>query len=117
METIRVLLIDDEEEFTSALAERLNMRGIPTLTASNGEQALQMIEACPPQVVLLDMLMPGLGGKEILTRIRSNHPDIVVFFLTGQAAVDLGPEGVEYLIKPVGIDELILKIRSITRKG
>lgn len=115
MEQIRVLLVDDEEEFTSALAERLNMRGIPTLTSSGGEEALKMIETCPPHVVLLDMMMPGLGGKEILARIRLNHPDISVIFLTGQGAIEFDPESNDYLIKPVNIDELIRKIRSISK--
>ncbi len=76
-----------------------------------------MIEACPPQVVLLDIMMPGLGGKEILARIRSSHPDISVIFLTGQGAVEFDPECKDYLIKPVNIDELVRKIRSISSKN
>ncbi len=116
MEQIRVLLVDDEEEFTSALAERLNMRGIHTLTSSGGEEALKMIEACPPNVVLLDMMMPGLGGKEIQARIKLNHPDISVIFLTGHGGTEFGPECNDYLIKPVKIDELIRKIQSISKK-
>jgi DNA-binding response OmpR family regulator len=115
MEKITVLLVDDEDEFTSALAERLNMRGIPTLTSSDGEQALKMIEACPPQVVLLDLMMPGLGGNEIQARIRLNHPDISVIFLTGHGAIGFGPDSKDYLIKPVNIDELIRKIRSVSK--
>ena len=117
MEQIRVLLVDDEEEFTSALAERLNMRGIHTLTASRGEEALRMLESdSPPQVVLLDIMMPGLGGKEVFDRIRLKHPDISVIFLSGQGAPEIGPECGDCLIKPVKIDELIRKIRSICAK-
>lgn len=116
MEQIRVLLVDDEEEFTSALAERLNMRGIHTLTSSGGEEALKMIEASPPNVVLLDMMMPGLGGKEIQARIKLNHPDISVIFLTGHGAIEFDPECNDYLIKPVNINELIQKIQSISKK-
>ncbi len=84
MQEIRVLLVDDEEEFASALAERLNMRGIRTLTAFRGEDALRMLESDPPQVVLLDIMMPGMGGKEIFERIRLEHPGISVIFLSGQ---------------------------------
>lgn len=116
MEQIRVLLVDDEEEFTSALAERLNIRGIATWTASGGEEALQMIEACHPHVVLLDMMMPGLGGKEIQARIRLNHPDISVIFLTGHGVTTFALECNDYLIKPVNIDEVIRKIHSISNK-
>lgn len=116
MEEIRVLLVDDEEEFASALAERLNMRRIHTLTASRGEEALRMLETDPPHVVLLDIMMPGLGGKEIFDRIRLRHPDISVIFLSGQGAPEIGPECADFMIKPVKIDELIQKIRSVYEK-
>jgi DNA-binding response OmpR family regulator len=116
MEEIKVLLVDDEEEFTSALAERLNMRGIRTLTSAGGEEALRMMESDPPHVVLLDVMMPGLGGKEIFDRIRLKHPDISVIFLSGQGMPEIGQECEDYLIKPVNIDELIRKIRSVSAK-
>ena len=74
-----------------------------------------MIATCPPHVVLLDMMMPGLGGKETLARIRLNHPEISVIFLTGHGGIELGPECNDYLIKPVNIEELIRKIRSISK--
>ncbi|MFZ2446147.1 MAG: response regulator [Syntrophobacteraceae bacterium] len=116
MKELKVLLVDDEEEFTSALAERFGLRGIRASTASSGEEALKMIEADPPHVVVLDMMMPGIGGIEILARIRSAYPKIGVIFLTGQlhTAADptLGPAYCEYLVKPVNIEELIVKIRS-----
>ena len=117
MEGFRVLLVDDEEEFSSTLAERLNMRGFSTLISSGGEEALGMIDACQPQVVLLDMMMPGLGGKDVLAEIKRKHPDILVIFLTGLSHGEPGPERVDYLIKPVNIDELIQKIRSISARG
>ena len=118
MQEIRVLLVDDEEEFTSALAERLNMRGISTTTTSVGEEALQMIETDPPQVVLLDLMMPGLGGKEIFDRIRLKHPDISVIFLTGLGTEEIGPAACEdCFVKPVNINDLIQKIRSVSIKG
>jgi DNA-binding response OmpR family regulator len=121
MEDIRVLLIDDEEEFTSALAERLSLRGIHASTSCRGEEALQMIQSDPPHVVVLDMKMPGLSGKEILARIRSEHPKLGVVLLTGQspAGAELSgcdPEINDYLMKPVNIDELIMKIRSAVQR-
>lgn len=118
MEDIRVLLIDDEEEFASALAERLNLRGIHASTSCRGEEALTMIQSDPPQVVLLDMKLPGLSGKEILARIRSDYPGIIAILLTGQSISEVeisgepGPVSCEYLTKPVNIDELVMKIRS-----
>ncbi len=113
---LKVLLVDDEVEFTSALAERLSLRGINASTANNGEEALKMIEADPPHVVVLDMLMPGIGGIEIHSRIRSAHPKIGVIFLTGQLTAGTklpgAVAGSDYLVKPVNIEELVVKIRS-----
>ncbi len=118
MDKIRVLLIDDEEEFTSALAERLSLRGIAASTSSSGEEALKMIESSPPpDVIILDLMMPGLSGVEILTRIKKKMPDVRVIFLTGHGSPEIG-EGqmnmgsCEYLIKPVKIEDLIERIRS-----
>jgi DNA-binding response OmpR family regulator len=114
---IRVLLIDDEEEFASALAERLSLRGMRTSTCNRGEEGLKMIETDPPQVVILDMNMPGLSGMDVLARIRTDHPEIRVILLTGQSPREVekaasGAGACDYLTKPVNIGELIVKIRS-----
>ncbi len=116
MGRIKVLLVDDEEEFCSALAERLNLRGIPTASCSCGEEALKALETDSQVVVLLDMMMPGIGGKEIFARIKLNHPDTPVIFLTGHCLPETGPECVDHLVKPVNITDLIRKIRSVSDK-
>ncbi|MCE5333572.1 MAG: response regulator [Desulfobacteraceae bacterium] len=120
MEQIRVLIVDDEEEFASALAERMNLRGIHTEVSCRGEEALSRIDAHPPDVVLLDLMMPGLGGMEIMKRIRAKHPGIAIIFQTGHSIPDiLGMEPAsglcDYLIKPAGIDEIIAKVRLCVR--
>jgi DNA-binding NtrC family response regulator len=122
MEEPKVLLIDDEVEFASALAERLNLRGIPTSCSSNGEDALKMMEVDRPAVVVLDVMMPGLSGMEILARIRSVYPRIGVILLTGHSSPEmsgslLGLGPCEFLMKPVNIDELIGKIRATAGSG
>ena len=111
MEKMRVLLVDDEMEFVSALAERLNLRGFDAQTANSGEEALQKIAASPPQVVLLDMLMPGMSGQETLKRIKKDYPDVKVILLTGRGSWD-GIQGVregayDCLMKPIQIEELM----------
>jgi DNA-binding NtrC family response regulator len=111
MEKMRVLLVDDEVEFVSALAERLNLRGFDADTATSGEEALQKIAASPPQVVLLDMLMPGIGGLETLKRIKRDHPEVKVILLTGRGSWD-GIQGeregaYDCLMKPIQIEELM----------
>ena len=111
MEKMRVLLVDDEIEFVSALAERLNLRGFDAETATSGEEALQKIAASPPQVVLLDMLMPGMSGLEVLKHVKRDHPEVKVILLTGRGSWD-GITGVregayDCLMKPIQIEELM----------
>ncbi len=116
MERYRVLLVDDEVEFVTTLAERLALRGIDARTAFNGEEALRIMEADPPQVLVLDLMMPGLGGMEVLQYVRSNYPQVQVILLTGQGSTRAGIEGMrlgafDYLMKPLTIEELMEKIR------
>ena len=108
---MRVLLVDDETEFVSALAERLNLRGFEALTATSGVEALRKIDISPPDVVLLDVLMPGLSGLEVLKQIKRDHPQGQVILLTGRGSWD-GIQGVregayDCLMKPIQIEELM----------
>lgn len=121
MKNARLLLVDDEKDFALTLAERLNLRGITTRTAFDGEEALREIEADPPDVVLLDMLMPGISGLDALRRIASHYPRVKVILLTGQGSTRSGIEGMrlgayDYLMKPIRIEELIEKIRNASRE-
>lgn len=120
MEKWKVLLVDDEEDFASTLAERLCLRGIEASTASNGATAISMIEADPPQVVLLDVKMPGMGGMEVLERLRASHPGLQVILLTGLGNTSDNIEGLrlgafDCLMKPINIDELIERVGSAIR--
>jgi DNA-binding NtrC family response regulator len=108
---MRVLLVDDEVEFVSALAERLNLRGFEAQTANSGVEALRKIDASPPDVVLLDVLMPGLSGVEVLKQIKRDHPQVQVILLTGRGSWD-GIQGIregayDCLMKPIQIEELM----------
>jgi two-component system OmpR family response regulator len=117
MDTWKVLLVDDEVEFVTTLAERLELRGIDASLATDGAEALKRIEADRPQVVVLDVLMPGLGGLAVLDRIKKMDPEIKVILLTGRGSDEASdqkiPQGAfDYLIKPVNIDELIERMRQ-----
>jgi DNA-binding response OmpR family regulator len=117
MKNLKILLVDDEEEFVTTLAERLELRGLQARAALNGEVALQMIEADTPEIVILDVLMPGLGGLEVLRRIKAQHPKVPVILLTGRGSEKEGIKGMElgafdYLMKPLNIDELIKKMQE-----
>jgi len=117
MENLKILLVDDEEEFVTTLAERLELRGLQARVALNGEAALQMIEADTPQIVILDVMMPGIGGFEVLRRIKAQHPQIPVILLTGRGSEKEGVKGMQlgafdYLMKPLNIEELIKKMQE-----
>jgi two-component system OmpR family response regulator len=120
MDKWKVLLVDDEEEFVTTLAERLELRGIQVKTATSGEEALPLIEADPPQVVVLDVLMPGLGGLEVLRLIKVGNPQLPVILLTGRGSTREGIEGMrlgafDYLMKPLKLDELIVKMQEAVK--
>jgi len=107
----KVLLVDDEKEFVQTLSERLKTRNLESSIAYDGEQALSMIERELPDVIVLDLLMPGIDGIETLRRVKQSHPEVEVIILTGHgsdreqsAAEDLG--AFAYLRKPVNVNEL-----------
>ncbi len=117
MEKLKVLLVDDEEDFVSTLSERLQLRNITTLVATDGEEALQIIDTDKPPVVVLDVLMPGMGGLDVLRQIKKSYPHIQVIILTGRGSTKEGIKGMrlgafDYLMKPVKIEMLMQKMNE-----
>jgi two-component system OmpR family response regulator len=119
MKKLAVLLVDDKEEFVLALSERLKLHGMEVDLATKGEDALAMLQEKRPDVVVLDVMMPGMGGLEILRRIKKAHPDVQVILLTGHGSTKDGIEGMrlgalDYLMKPANTEELIAKMEACT---
>ena len=117
MDRMKILLVDDEQEFVTTLAERLELRNMNVSIATDGEAALGFVENDPPQVVVLDVMMPGLSGLEVLEKIKAMDSKIQVILLTGHGATKDGIRGMQlgafdYLIKPIDIDELIEKLNE-----
>ena len=113
----RVLLVDDEVDFLTSLGQRLVLRGLPTLTAANGPDALSILDEHPVDVVVLDVRMPGMDGIETLRRIKEGHPRVEVVMLTGHADLQSAIDGMrfgffDYLTKPVQLPLLIEKIED-----
>lgn len=122
MENWKVLLVDDEKEFVSTLAERLRLRGIQADDTGSGEEALRLIADATPQVVVLDLMMPGMSGLEVLRRVKSRYPQIEVILLSGIGSNKEAVEGMklgafDFLMKPLQIEELIEKIRAAIEKA
>ena len=120
MDPIKILLVDDEREFVTTLAERLELRDMNISIAMDGETALGIVENDRPQVVVLDVMMPGLSGLEVLEKIKAMDSKIQVILLTGHGATKDGIRGMklgafDYLIKPIDIDELIEKLNQAVK--
>ena len=117
MDPLRVLIVDDEAELVSALEERLNLRGFQASGVTTGAEALSLLAELPFDVVVLDLKMPGLGGLEVIRRIKDEHPDLHVILLTGWGSEEDARKGQElgaydYLMKPVKIDDLVRVLLS-----
>ena len=118
----RVLLVDDEREFAQTLSERLQMRDVGSAVAYDGESALKLVRDDEPDVMILDLKMPGIDGIEVLRRVKKTNPHIEVIILTGHGSdedcktcMELG--AFAYLQKPVDIDALSETLRKANEKA
>ena len=107
----KVLLVDDEREFVQTLSERLELRDMGSAVVYDGESALSMVNEDDPEVMIIDLKMPGIDGMEILRQVKQTRPEIEVIVLTGHGSegdrvkcMELG--AFAYMQKPVDIDEL-----------
>lgn len=117
----KVLLVDDEREFVQTLSERLLMRDMGSAVAYDGESALRLVAEDEPEVMILDLKMPGIDGIEVLTRVKKTRPDIEVIILTGhgseadrETCMKLG--AFAYLQKPVDIEVLSETIKKANER-
>jgi two-component system response regulator CpxR len=117
----KILLVDDEREFVQTLSERLLMRDMGSAVAYDGESALEVAREDEPDVMILDLKMPGIDGIEVLRRIKATQPEIEVIILTGHGSeadkelcMQLG--AFAYLQKPVDVEELSATIKRANAK-
>ncbi len=117
----KVLLVDDEREFVQTLSERLLMRDMGSAVAYDGESALNMIAEDEPEVMILDLKMPGIDGIEVLRRVKESRSEIEVIILTGhgseadrETCMKLG--AFAYLQKPVDIEVLSETLKRANEK-
>ncbi len=120
----KVLLVDDEREFIETLSERLQIREMGSAVTYDGQSALDLVQDDEPEVIIIDLKMPGIDGLEVLKKVKKSRPEIEVVVLTGHGSqtdkdicMELG--AFAYLQKPVDIDELseILKKAHAKTRG
>jgi CheY-like chemotaxis protein len=117
----RILVVDDLEDNISLLEEILAEEGYEIDSAKNGQSALAKVEASPPDLVLMDAMMPGMDGYEVTRRIRENPslPFIPILMITANENADV-PQGLElgandFIRKPIDFDELMARIKASLR--
>ena len=117
----RFLLVDDEKEFVQTLSDRLQTRDLDSVIAYDGEEALSYIEKDEPDVMVLDLKMPGVNGMDVLRKVKKERPHVEVIILTGHGsekdkatALELG--AFAYLEKPVDIEVLSKTMKEAYNK-
>ena len=121
---MRVLVVDNEIEFASILAERLRSRKIEAESVFSGEDTMPAVSRFQPDVIVLDLDMPSMTGLEVLSQVKSTDPSIEVILLTGHGSFDVGIKSMQlgafdYIFKPVDLSSLIDRITDAydRRKG
>ena len=117
-----ILLVDDEQEFVTTLAQRLELRGAIPLVAQDGENALSILEKRPVDLVVLDMLLPGISGLDVLQRIRKKYVDLPVVIVTGNTGTKEGIEAMKSgasacLPKPLDFQDFLDAIGAFFKQG
>jgi two-component system, OmpR family, phosphate regulon sensor histidine kinase PhoR len=121
IEAIRVLVVDDELDIREGSERILSRIGFHLSTAARGDEALQIFERARPDIVLLDLKMPGLDGMEVLQRLRELDPSILVIVITGYATVETAIEAMkqgayDFIPKPFEPDQLRIVVNRAADK-
>lgn len=118
---VKVLVVEDEASIRKFIAINLERSGFDVLEADNGEKALDMAAAYKPGVMVLDIMLPGIDGFQVCTRLRAEMPELIVIMLTARGqdvdkitGLELGAD--DYMVKPFNPRELTARIRAILRR-
>ena len=120
--TASILLVDDDSAFRHVMAGELRRLGHEVTTASSGEEAVARVEQLAPEIVLLDLRLPGMDGLEALNAIRARNASVEVIMLTGHGSIDTAIESIrmgafDYVTKPCPLDEIQIRVqRAIERR-
>ncbi len=116
-----ILVVEDDDDLRPTLARRLEEAGYAVATAPSGPAALRAVEAEVPDLVVLDVMLPGLDGIEVCRRLRAQHPLLYILMLTARAdeldrVVGLEVGADDYVTKPFSVQEVVARIRAALRR-
>lgn len=119
---VRVLVVDDEVNIAELLAMALRYEGWDVQVAHTGGDAVAAARGARPDAVVLDMMLPDVGGLEVMRRMRADTPDVPVLFLTARDAVEdrvagLTAGGDDYVTKPFSLEEVVARLRGLMRRA
>lgn len=115
---MKLLIVDDEVDALTGMELYFSAKGHEVLTARGGYEALALVKACKPQVMLLDLKMKGLSGFEIMEQVRQLQPDLATIVVTGMSQDDLEEEcrrrgAVKVLHKPIKLEDLEATLQNL----
>ena len=121
MTTALILIVEDDDDLRPTLARRLREAGYAVETAASGPDALVAVQADVPDLVVLDVMLPGLDGIEVCRRLRADHPLLYILMLTARAdeldrVVGLEVGADDYVTKPFSVQEVVARIRAALRR-
>ncbi len=121
MATERVLIVDDEKNIVSSLKDILNDEGYEVSVAEDGLGALKMIQSDPPDLVLLDIWLPGMDGIEVLKTVKTYHPEIEVLIMSGHGTIDTAVQATklgafDFIEKPFSLDQLTESVENVFKE-
>jgi two-component system response regulator MprA len=116
-----VLIVDDDQKLLKMLQRTLSYEGFQVFSASDGQAALAQVNACRPEIIILDWMMPRLDGLAVVQRLRAANNQAFVLMLTARDAVENRVEGLEsgaddYLVKPFAPTELVARLHALQRR-
>ncbi|HEY9775210.1 MAG TPA: response regulator transcription factor [Planktothrix sp.] len=118
----KILIVDDEADIANSIQYVLNQEGFTTLLAHDGSKAMQLIEGDKPDLIILDLMMPGLDGYEVCRRVRSFDRKTPILMLTARTSeidtvvgLELGAN--DYIAKPVRLRELVARVKAHLRES
>lgn len=118
----RILIVDDDEKMRDGLGEVLEEEGYLTVTAGSGDEALKKLSEMNFDLVITDLIMPGIDGMEVLRRVKSQRPKTRVIMITAYATIDNAVEAMkqgasDYLVKPFDVGDVVVKVKKVLEEA